>query len=78
MEKELKMNREELKQMIIDYFKENPNTSAKPLFKKGDELGAGVRGQIAGIIIVLRDSGILGVSGGFTNDVYLTVVEEKR
>jgi len=72
------MKREDLKQMIIDHFKDNPHTSAKPLIKAGDDLGAGVRGQIAGLISVLRDSKILVVSGGTNSDVHLRVDETMR
>jgi hypothetical protein len=72
------MNRKELRQFVIDHFKENPNTSAKPLFEKGDKLGGGVRGQIAGMVVVLRDTKVLGITGGFTNDVYLSVLEELK
>jgi hypothetical protein len=77
MEKEYKMNREELRQFAINHFLENPNTSAKPLYEKGDTLGGGVRGQIAGVMVGLRDEKILQVTGGFTNDVYLTVNKTK-
>lgn len=71
------MTRETLKQMIIDYFWNNPNTSVKPLLIKGDAMGGGVRGQIAGMICVLRDNKTLVVTGGTNSDVYLTVKEDK-
>jgi len=72
------MKREDLKQLIIEHFKENPHTSAKPLIESGDDLGAGVRGQIAGLISVLRDAKVLVVSGGTNSDVHLRVNEVKN
>lgn len=71
------MTREELKQMIIEHFRANPNTSAKPIIQAGDDMGAGVRGQIAGLICVLRDSNVLQVTGGTMRDVFLTVDKTK-
>lgn len=69
------MEREDLKQMIIEHFRVNPNTSAKPIIKAGDEIGAGVRGQIAGLICVLRDNKTLVTTGGTMSDVHLSVKE---
>jgi len=69
------MEREKLKQMIIEHFKTNPSTSAKPLFIKGDEMGSGVRGQIAGLVCVLRDNKTLVITGGTNSDVHLSVKE---
>lgn len=71
------MTRETLKQMIIDYFLSNPSTSTKPLFIKGDAMGAGVRGQIAGMVCVLRDNKTLIETGGTMRDVFLTVDKTK-
>jgi hypothetical protein len=67
------MTREELKQMIVDYFMAKPSSSAKPLIASGDTMGAGVRGQIAGLICVLRDNKTLVVTGGTNSDVHLSV-----
>jgi hypothetical protein len=69
------MTREQLKQMVIEHFLTFPNTSAKPIIKSGDKLGAGIRGQIAGMVGVLRDNKTLVITGGYTNDIYLSVKE---
>ena len=71
------LTREELKQMIIEHFLVFPNSSAKPIIKAGDKLGGGVRGQIAGMICVLRDNKTLIDTGGTMRDVFLTVDKTK-
>ena len=71
------MTREELKQLVIEHFLIFPDSSAKPILKAGDKIGAGVRGQIAGMICVLRDNKTLIVTGGTMSNVFLSVDKTK-
>ncbi len=67
----------EYEKLIIEHFEKNPNTLSEPLLKIGDNMGGGVRGQIAGTIVGLIDSEILTVTGGAKYNPSLCVNKTK-
>jgi len=71
------MTREELREEVINHFLKNPNTSVKDYLESIPTSIGGLKGQLAGVICVLRDYEILSDTGVINGSVTVSVNKTK-